>query len=86
MQAIGWRVVASLHDGEPVHVLEYGPADTTAYRKSARRAGLIQSRASKSGPDFWAKTSLYLHDQGLSEEVYPQRGRAERDRVKAIRA
>lgn len=85
MQSAGWRAVASLHDGKPVHVIEYCPKDPTAIVGSSSAIARIRSRASKSGPDFWARTSLYLHSQGLSEEMYPLRGQNERERRAAAR-
>jgi hypothetical protein len=87
MRAIGCRPVAALHNGKPLSaaVIEYGPDDATEFFERAQRRLLIQSRVSVSGDDFWERTSAYLHDQGLSEEVYPQRGREERDRRRAER-
>ena len=70
LHAIGWRAVAMCFDGMPRHCIEYGPEDWRQRTPENQYAfALIQRRVSKSGDDFWKRTSRYLFDLGLREEV-----------------
>ena len=70
MRAIGWSAVALCRRGAPVHVCEYEPADESKYTPENRFAfALIQRRVSKSGDDFWKRTSVYLFSLGLREDL-----------------
>jgi hypothetical protein len=65
MNAIGWRAVASCHDGVPVHVIEYAPEG----HSNISDFWAIQQRIDNSSGEFWKRTSRFLYDQGLREEM-----------------
>ncbi|MGO9698124.1 MAG: hypothetical protein ACLPX7_02545 [Xanthobacteraceae bacterium] len=70
MQAIGWRAVAACWHGNPQSVIEYGPRDER-HGSIENRIAFMRIQARVPAGDFWRRTSRYLFDLGLREEVGP---------------
>ena len=75
LERIGWRAVAGDWGGKPRLIIEWGPENNEEFRRSLPAKYRLNSRAERSGADFYTRAARELFDCGLRESLCDDRGR-----------